>query len=85
MIIFNEDKLVKNTSELTLYHISKDNHDGKIFYPRLPDGMDFSLNPFKNVNENKFIKRICFSSSIEKCITGIQTSRIFLDILLSTA
>lgn len=55
-------KICENES-IHLYHISEDNHNGKIFKPRIPTTtMD---------GENRTITRICFSTSISGAFRAI--------------
>ena len=55
-------KICKNKS-IHLYHISEDNHNGKIFKPRIPAS---TLD-----EENRSISRICFSTSMSGAFRAI--------------
>lgn len=55
-------KFCKNEG-IHLYHISEDNHNGRIFKPRIPAS---TLN-----EENRTIARICFSTSISGAFRAI--------------
>lgn len=58
---FNESKIDKK-----LYFISEKNLDGKTIYPKVPQNY-----LTKNGYENNSIKRICFSTSIDKCLIAL--------------
>lgn len=49
-----------------LYHLSEDNHDGKTFYPRVPDSI--------MENEDYETKRICFSPTISGAVRALTRS-----------
>jgi hypothetical protein len=55
-------KICKNEN-IHLYHISEDNHNGKIFRPRIPEST--------LVEENGTIARICFSTSMSGAFRAI--------------
>ena len=57
---------------LTLYHVSVDNKPkiSKLFIPKVPETCAKW--------ENKDIKRICFSTSIEKCLIATQSLNLIL-------
>lgn len=53
-------------SKPSLYFLSQNNMDGKTLQPRIPDNF-FT----KNGYEDKTTKRVCFASSIDKCLMGL--------------
>ena len=59
-------KLVESIRESSLYFISKDNLDGKILEPRVPDNF-FT----KNGYEESETGRVCFAPSIDQCLMGL--------------
>ena len=54
------------TSHPKLYHLSIDNHDGEIFFPRIPSSYE---------EENQTIPRVCVSTSIIGCLRAIDPGR----------
>jgi phage pi2 protein 07 len=74
-LFLNEFSKIIPDENFILYHLAYENHDGKIFKPRVPLGFD--LNPNNNIAENKIWKRVCFSPDIAKCIRAIRTSYIY--------
>lgn len=49
---------------IPLYHISLENHNGEIFYPRIPEGV---------WDEDEKTPRICVSTSLVGCIRALDT------------
>lgn len=61
-----KEKLVEDGRNTNLYFLSQDNMNNKTLSPRIPDNF-FT----KNGYEDKDIKRICFTPSIDKCLMGL--------------
>lgn len=61
----NESVILESTNN-TLYHLSRTNLDGKIINPSIPS--NFMTN--NGYEENK-TKRVCFSTSIDGCLRGM--------------
>lgn len=60
------ESVVTESSNINLYHLSTNNLDSKILKPRIPD--NFLV---KNGYENSTIKRVCFATSIDKCLRAM--------------
>lgn len=69
--------LLKHPNKLSaLYHLSDINHDGQVFYPRVPDSiMD---------DEDEYTPRVCFSTSISRAFVALirpgQKAKMFVHI-----
>ena len=68
MYLKNLQKLYENMERKgnNLFFLSQNNMDGKILTPRIPKNY-FTDNGFE---DNK-IKRVCFASSVDKCLMGL--------------
>ena len=53
----------------SLFHLSTDNLDGKVLKPRIPS--NYLIN---NGFEDGTIKRVCFSTSIDGCLSGMSSN-----------
>ena len=67
IIFLNEDTIVDR--DIKLYTLSKDNLDNKTLQPRVPD--NFLI---RNGYEDNITKRVCFATSIGKCLTALSTN-----------
>lgn len=61
-----ESYVLENSRKQNLYFISEDNMDNKTLYPRIPKNF-----LTKNGYEDDTTKRICFSTSIDKCLIAL--------------
>ena len=58
-------KMRRIKKPLRLYHLSEENHDGKVFSPRIP------LSALDLADEDQKTKRVCFSSSMSGACRAI--------------